>query len=51
MNDELKTKLDDLVSRPVPYDTVCMRVWILEAKELMNTISEKLDDGKLQVNP
>ena len=40
MTEELRKKIEELLSRSVPYDPLYLRTWLIEAKEVLNELLE-----------
>lgn len=53
MSAETRRKIEELLSRSVPYDPLYMRTWIIEAKEVLdNLITNEIlsNDATIQTN-
>ena len=48
MTEELRKKIEELLSRSVPYDPLYLRTWLIEAKEVLNELLE--NDATVQAN-
>ena len=47
MDTELKIKLEELLTRMIPWDTVSMRLWIVEAKVVLDALNEADNDASV----
>lgn len=42
MTEELRKKIEELLSRSVPYDPLYLRAWHIEAKEVLSELLKEL---------